>query len=104
LASRPPAEDEGSDATKSSGPLTIMLARQPGSRESRYAHLLGGSAEVLAQEYGLASRAEALGVSPGDGGEAVAKLTQRVADLEAEIVSLRAAVKSMDARLADARI
>ncbi len=104
LASRPPAEDEGSGATKSSGPLTIMLARQPGSRESRYAHLLGGSAEVLAQEYGLASRADPANASSGDHSEAFGKLTQRVADLEAEVSTLRAAVKSMDSRLVDARI
>jgi uncharacterized protein len=103
LASRPPADDDAPAATKSSGPLTVMLARQPGSRESRYAHLLGGSVEVLAQEYGLASTYDPANAN-GDTGETIAKLTQRVADLEAEVATLRATVKSIDARLADARI
>jgi hypothetical protein len=41
LASRPQPDDnaETPDAT---GPLVVILPRQPGSRESRYMHLLGG--------------------------------------------------------------
>ena len=38
LASRPPAEDVQS----LNGPLVVLLPRQPGSREVRYAHVLGG--------------------------------------------------------------
>ena len=40
LAARPPVTDTGS--SNDTGPLTTVLPRQPGSRESRYAHLLGG--------------------------------------------------------------
>ena len=41
LASRPqPAEDAETPAA--AGPLAVMLSRQPGSRESRYMHLLSG--------------------------------------------------------------
>ena len=37
-------------------PLTVMLSRQPGSREARWAHLLGGPVEA-----GLVSRIRAAG-------------------------------------------
>ena len=39
LAGRP--EPAASDPTASTGPLTAILPRQPGARESRYTHLLG---------------------------------------------------------------
>ncbi len=39
LANRPPAEE----AQPLGGPLVTLLSRQPGSREARYAHLLGGA-------------------------------------------------------------
>jgi len=45
LASRAPAASAGLEPTPNtdaSTPLVLMLPRQPGSRESRYAHLLGG--------------------------------------------------------------
>jgi uncharacterized protein len=97
LASRPPVED--GDPMRASGPLVVMLARQPGSRESRYAHLLGGSVEVLAQEYGLATGRSA----PGGDGE-VAKLSDRVAQLEEEVANLKSTVRLLEARLAGAGI
>ena len=43
LATRPAATDADPAAT---GPLTVQLARQPGARESRFAHLLGDDAEL----------------------------------------------------------
>jgi uncharacterized protein YceH (UPF0502 family) len=45
LASRPTEPDSDPAAT---GPLTVMLARQPGARENRFAHLLGDPAEAIA--------------------------------------------------------
>src|SRR5271163_1336732 len=39
LAGRPASDEAGTDPT-STGPLTTILPRQPGSREARYAHLL----------------------------------------------------------------
>src|ERR1700734_1906635 len=38
LSTRPASSESGETST---GPLTIILPRQPGSREARYAHLLG---------------------------------------------------------------
>jgi uncharacterized protein YceH (UPF0502 family) len=43
LAARATEPDSDPAAT---GPLTVMLARQPGARENRYAHLLGDQAEA----------------------------------------------------------
>jgi uncharacterized protein YceH (UPF0502 family) len=43
LASRATEPDSDPAAT---GPLTVMLARQPGARENRYAHLLGDQADT----------------------------------------------------------
>ena len=49
LASRPQlTEDTSSAAPDALGPLVVMLSRQPGSRESRYMHLLGGAIAVSA--------------------------------------------------------
>ncbi|HEY5382329.1 MAG TPA: YceH family protein, partial [Acidobacteriaceae bacterium] len=38
------AREEGGDA---GGPLVVQMARQPGARESRWMHLLGGEAEGI---------------------------------------------------------
>jgi uncharacterized protein len=43
LAARTADPDADPTAT---GPLTVMLARQPGARENRFAHLLGDAAEA----------------------------------------------------------
>jgi uncharacterized protein len=46
LAARPSATENSTSPTPddptSTGPLTVLLPRQPGARENRYAHLLGG--------------------------------------------------------------
>src|ERR1700722_7098546 len=73
-------------------PLAVMLPRQPGSREARYAHLLGGPVEAAAARE---SGGEALGaVAAGP------TLAARVAELEAEVAALRAAVAQIELRIA----
>ncbi|HZY62470.1 MAG TPA: YceH family protein [Edaphobacter sp.] len=57
LASRPQSSEEAEKAD-AAGPLVTMLPRQPGARESRYMHLLGGdiaapAATELPQQAGL---------------------------------------------------
>lgn len=65
-------------------PLVVKLPRQPGSRESRYAHLLGGEINVEQLE-----QAESAPRSPRGGDERVAKLEQQVAALQNEVNELR---------------
>lgn len=61
------------------GPCVIKLAREPGKRESRYAHLFSGEPEQAA-------------VAPSSGGD-------RLAELEAENAALRAQVAELQARI-----
>jgi uncharacterized protein YceH (UPF0502 family) len=68
---------------RSEGALVVELPRQPGARENRWAHLLGGPVDVEA----TASRpAEPVAdISVGE----IATLKARVASLEAELAELR---------------
>jgi uncharacterized protein YceH (UPF0502 family) len=77
----------------STGPLTVMLPRQPGSRESRYAHLLGGPVEMQATAQALAPAHRAGDLGGG--------LGARVAELETEVARLRAVVEGLEARLGE---
>lgn len=87
LAARPAASESDPNAT---GPLTSILPRQPGSREARYAHLLGGPVEALPQRYVPALLATE---------SAPSSTTQRIAGLEAEVASLQSLIGSISARL-----
>lgn len=71
-------------AAREGGALVVKLAREPGKRESRYAHLLGGE---------VPETAAAPSVTPAanDGDE-------RVAALEAEVAELRQALDELRAR------
>ena len=65
-------------------PLVVKLPRQPGSRESRYAHLLGG--EINVEQF---EQAESAPRSARGGDERVAKLEEQVAALQNEVNELR---------------
>jgi hypothetical protein len=70
-------------------PLVAVLPRQPGTKESRYAHLLSGPVEAMA-----AAVAETASVRCGEGGDAgheerIAQLEATVAELRQEMVALR---------------
>jgi uncharacterized protein YceH (UPF0502 family) len=86
LASRPPQEDGRSDAA-STGPLATLLPRQPGARESRYMHLLGG----VPQETGS---------GPSLPAENTAQ-TDRVSRLEAEFARMTEILTALEARIRD---
>jgi hypothetical protein len=75
-------------------PLVTVLPRQPGSREARYAHLLGGPVEAAARDFG----GERQGHSAGEQGSGPT-LAARVSELEAEVAALRAAVARIEDRL-----
>ena len=73
-------------------PLAKMLARQPGTKEARYVHLLAGEAE--AWDAAQSSVATAGDMSTGSGQiaaleEAVARLEQEVALLKKEFTDFR---------------
>jgi uncharacterized protein YceH (UPF0502 family) len=93
LATRPIA-----DATSSeTGPLTTVVPRQPGSREARYAHLLGDPADLASAHHsGTPGKA---GPSEGHTLPPDSATTQRLAQLEAEIASLATALQDLRARI-----
>jgi uncharacterized protein YceH (UPF0502 family) len=67
-------------AARAAGPLVVQLPRLPGSRESRWAHLLSGAPKLETLE----KKADA-DVSPGE----IAALKANVARLEAELTALK---------------
>ena len=85
-------------ARREDGPYVVRMAREPGKRESRYAHLFSGepvgetsSTDIHATAIGLAGRAE-------DGPAASGRLSlleQRVAELEAEVMALRKLIEDL---------
>jgi uncharacterized protein YceH (UPF0502 family) len=79
---------EGEQAIR---PLAVVLPRQPGSREARYAHLLGGPVEAAVRESGGEVRGPAA---------AGPTLAARVAELEVEVAALRETVARIEERLA----
>jgi uncharacterized protein YceH (UPF0502 family) len=88
LASRDAAI--GIPGNASTGPLVTVLPRQPGSRESRYAHLLSGAPELSSTQPRVAS-SDAEGPS----------LTERLARLESELAVLNETVATLQTRIAD---
>jgi uncharacterized protein YceH (UPF0502 family) len=89
LAARPaapPAAD--AQATQpETGPLTVLLPKQPGSSAPRYMHLLGGQVD-LADVYYPSAKAE------------TSSSTARIGEMEAQIAELRATVEALQVRLA----
>jgi uncharacterized protein len=88
LSSRPPADEIAPDST---GPLTIILPRQPGSREARYAHLLGDPSDLSVSVPERLDRP--------DRTDASSSSTQRLAQLEAEIAALTTALQALQSRV-----
>ena len=72
-------------AAREDGPYVRRLAREPGKRESRYAHLFGGEAGGADEHAATASDD---GAEPQSGGR-LQRLEERVATLEAEISALK---------------
>ena len=84
LAAR--TSDEAGNQT--TGPLTVILPRQPGSREARYAHLLGALPDLSLPHQ---DRSEASISNPST--------TQRIIQLEAEVATLIAALQTLKDRV-----
>jgi uncharacterized protein YceH (UPF0502 family) len=85
LASREPASESSPSST---GPLVAALPRQPGSRETRYMHLLAGEPAISAASSAPASP------SAGSG-----SASQRISELEAELAELSFTLRALEARV-----
>jgi len=94
LAARPAPLAETDPAThrdpNATGLLVVLLPRQPGSREARYAHLLGDVPAPQAASYS----------APADRPEFSESLSTRVTQLEHEISQLRELIQSLENRIA----
>jgi len=73
-------------------PLVARLERAPGTKESRYGHLLGGPIDVARMDAGAGA-----GASGSAGGGST---SARVAQLEQEVAALRSEVDDMKAQFA----
>ncbi|TRZ98916.1 MAG: DUF480 domain-containing protein [Rhodocyclaceae bacterium] len=85
-------------ARREDGPYVVRLAREPGKRESRYAHLFSGepvdetsSADIHTSARGFAGPSED---GPAANGR-LSLLEQRVAELEAKVAALRKLVEDL---------
>jgi uncharacterized protein YceH (UPF0502 family) len=85
LAARTTVDEAGNQTT---GPITTILPRQPGSREARYAHLLGAPPDLSLPHQ---DRFEASISNPST--------TQRIIQLEAEVATLIAALQTLKDRV-----
>jgi len=73
-----------------SGPLVTRFPREPGKRESRYAHLFGGEVEIVQQSHDD----EAPTARPGSDIR-LNRLEQQVAQMRTEIDRLRQAISEL---------
>ena len=81
-------------ASREDGPYVMRLAREPGKRESRYAHLFSG--EVAGREETETQEGSAdYGEKPGAGGGRIDQLEARVADLEADMAEMKQILKAL---------
>jgi len=74
-------------ATHREGPFTVRLPREPGRRESRFAHLLCGPVAVAATTPSAAP-VEPIRVAWNQESERLARMEQAIADLQAQIQTL----------------
>lgn len=82
-------------AERAQGALVVLLPRQPGAREPRWAHRLCGPVDSTssAADRAAPGLSSTQPTSPGADAEAMAALETRVAALEAELVQLRQALE-----------
>ena len=72
-------------------PLAAVLPRQPGTKESRYAHLLSGSVEAIA----LPAAEPATGTEASLCDERIAQLESSLAELRGEVAALRQRIDNL---------
>ena len=110
LANRAATEAGDSGSSADSGPLVVMLPRQPGSRESRFAHLLGGPVATASEGSQPATRPnlamEKMTLTPGGTphpADLDARLAESAAQIEARVSARMESLTNMIARL-EARV
>jgi len=91
----PPAIQD-SQGTQDLRPLAAVLPRQPGSREARYVHLLGGPVEAASLEASTQERGTA---RPAADRNFEGSMAARVSAMEGEIAALRAAIERIETRI-----
>jgi len=75
-------------------PLVALLPRQPGARESRYAHLLSGPIESI-QMAVVPTPPTQSALPSGEQEDRVARLESTVAELQREVAALREKIDSL---------
>lgn len=94
LASRPQlGEDSGAATADATGPLVVMLTRQPGARESRYSHLLGGAIAVSTPPSSWSQPLPDLSPSASSSRELLASLQE-------ELIAMRVTIAALELRIA----
>jgi uncharacterized protein YceH (UPF0502 family) len=88
---REPGEDDSAQR-REQGPLVVLLPRQPGEKEARYAHTLAGVPEVTRREVAFVPVLAPVGAPAEDAG--------RLAQLEEQVTALRSQLESALGRLA----
>jgi hypothetical protein len=97
LASRQLPSD-AAHTPEASGPLVIMLTRQPGSRESRYMHLLGDPVAVSAPPSSWSQPLPDTGQSASSSRELLASLQEEVTAMRSVIVALEQRITQLESR------
>ena len=82
-------------AARPADPLVVKLPRQPGTKESRYTHLLGGPVD--------ASAASEIAASPASPPPATPAADPRIAQLEAELAAVRQEIATLREQFAQFR-
>ena len=75
-------------ATREDGPFVMRLAREPGRRESRYAHLFSGELAGAGESENRPGSADYAAAARADEGR-LEQLERRVAELETEMAELK---------------
>jgi len=84
-------------AAREAGPLVVLLARQPGEREARWAHLLSGMPATTSSTHRVAGETGNDAMAPAS----LAALEARISDLVDEVEALKATVAKLSAALGE---
>jgi uncharacterized protein YceH (UPF0502 family) len=95
LAARPQSSG-GTESSDATGPLVTMLPRQPGSRESRYLHLLGGPIDSPIPPTTRTQPLPDLSLNASSSREMLAALREEFIVLQSTVVELEARVARLE--------